>query len=207
MKKKQFRSRLRLLILLALLLIGGITYAAGKYVKTMPHSGTVTFTARLAEKVELWEHEAVRQNNGSYSLDGSKTVRQNSYVLIPGLDIAKDPYVQITGKTDVPAHLYVEIVTDTIDRYDGQPVVTYAPGGDWKLSERASQHGGTVYVYTGGSDSALTLTSANTPAGPIYILADKQIRVSQHAKYADNTTNGDTDMMKIYAYLVEAANN
>lgn len=201
MKKKQF---VLLLILLTLLLAGLTSFAVGKYVMTLEKkTGTVTFTARLAQEVALREHRAVRQANGTYSLTEA-TGTENSYVLIPGLDIDKDPHVVITGKTDIPAYLYVEIVTDTIDSYDGMPIVNYTIGRGWGESERPAQHGGAVYEYVGTGASALALTADNLPQNPIYIFENNKVRVSQHAKHADHTADGDTDVLEIYGYLIEA---
>ena len=201
MKKKQF---VPLLILLVLLLVGLTSFAVGKYIMTLEKkTGTVTFTARLAQEVVLREHKAVRQVDGTYALTGATGI-ENSYVLIPGLDINKDPHVVITGKTDIPAHLYVEIVTDTIDNYDGKPIVSYTIASSWRASERPAQHGGIVYEYVGTGTSALALTAANLPEDPIYILANNKVRVSQHAKHADHTADGDTDVLQIYGYLIEA---
>lgn len=203
MKNKQFRSRLCLMILLVLLVLGMVSFAVGKYVMSMSHPGTVTFSARLAEDVELWEHKAERTSNGDYTLT-DETVKENAYVLIPGLDIRKDPYIVITGKTEIPANLYLEIVTNTIDAYQGVPIVSYAVNGNWKLSNRAARHNGTVYEYVGAGETLVSLTSANTPTGHIEILANNKVMVSQHAKHADVTENGDKDILKIYVYLVEA---
>ena len=203
MKDKRSPKLARLLIILVLVLLALTTFAVGKYMKTMGHSGTVSFTARLASNLEIWEHQVQRNGDGTYSLDRNTPVHENAYVLIPGLDVAKDPYVLISGKTDIPAYLYVEIVTATIDSYAGKPLITYTPANGWKVSDKEPLHGGTVYEYVGNGDSALALTSANTPKDGIYLLADNKIYVSQHAKYADNTQNGDTDVMQIYAYLVE----
>lgn len=204
MKDKRSPKLARLLIILVLVLLALTTFAVGKYIKTMEHSGTVSFTARLASNLEIWEHQVQRNGDGTYSLDPNTPVHGNDYVLIPGLDVDKDPYVLISGKTDIPAYLYVEIVTATIDSYAGKPLITYTPANDWKVSaDKEPLHGGTVYEYVGNGDSALALTSANTPKDGIYLLANDKIYVSQHAKYADNTQNGDTDVMQIYAYLVE----
>ena len=58
------RTRLIVLLLLALLLIGLISFAGAKYVTTITHHATITFSASLAENVILQEHKAVRQTDG-----------------------------------------------------------------------------------------------------------------------------------------------
>jgi hypothetical protein len=189
-------------------------YAYAKYVKSETMGGNVTVTVDIGT-ILLREHRAERQPDGSYELIGVDSSllcdgtdhshpTTNSYTLLPGLDVPKDPHVVITGKTDIPAHLYVEIVTDTIDNYDGKPIVSYTIASSWRASERPAQHGGIVYEYVGTGTSALALTAANLPEDPIYILANNKVRVSQHAKHADHTADGDTDVLQIYGYLIEA---
>ena len=118
------RTRLIVLLLLALLLIGLISFAGAKYVTTITHHATITFSASLAENVILQEHKAVRQTDGSYALVTQKYandfpddeysaetfVHENSYTLIPGLDIPKDPKITILNKTPIKAFLFLEVV-------------------------------------------------------------------------------------------------
>lgn len=206
MTKKQFRARLRLPIILSLFLLGMIGFAVGKYITTVPLEGSVTFTAKLAESVVLQEHTAQRQADGSYKLV-EPYVSQNTYVLLPGLDIPKDPHIVITGKTPIPAYLYVEIVnnTDTVTVGTASvKLIDYAVASGWQESDIAPKNEGTVYVYTGSGDTPLKLTS--TPENPIYILDGNQVIVSQYVKSHDVTDNDDTDVLTFYAYLVEAVN-
>ena len=98
MKKKQVRARLRLLLVLTLLLLTLIGYAVGKYVEDKTIDGRVIFTATLADEVILQERTAQRQDNGSYKLV-APMCGGNAYVLLPGLDIPKDPHIVIEGKT------------------------------------------------------------------------------------------------------------
>ena len=70
--KMKFRTRLRLVVLLALLLCALIGFAAGKFVQTITFEEKVVFTAELAEDFILRESQAIRQNDGSYQLSESK---------------------------------------------------------------------------------------------------------------------------------------
>jgi hypothetical protein len=98
-------------LLAAVLIIGlvvGLSSAKYKTEKRLP--GEVKFTVKLADKILIQEHEAVRQPDGSYVLISENIVEDQSYKLMPGVDIPKDPYITIEGKTPIPAYLYVEVV-------------------------------------------------------------------------------------------------
>ena len=164
MKKKQFRTRLRLLLVLTLVLLALVGYAVGKYAEDKTIDGRVVFSATLADEVILQERTAQRQDNGSYKLV-SPMCKGNAYALIPGLDIPKDPHIVIEGKTTIPAFLFLEVV-DNI----GNDAIAWAV--DTALWEPISDVAGNVYVYK----EVLT----DTPDDPIYILADNQVTVSQH---------------------------
>ena len=199
MKKMNFRTRLWLPIILSVLLIGVTTFAVGKYIKTISVQSTVTFTAKLAESVVLTESKIKRNTDGTYETTG-ETIAAGEiqpYSLIPGLDVPKDPHIIITGKTAIPAYLYIEIVDSTIDTYDSQPVITYSVISDWTAAtdaEMPPQHGGIVYKYNTKLNTAFDKQT-------YYILTNNEVTVSQHLKHAD--TDG-TDLLTFYAYLVEA---
>ena len=201
MNKKKFRAKLRLLIVLVLLLISLVGYAVGKYITTVESVGTVEFTATLAENMLLREHEAVRQSDGTYKLDANTTVDANTYVLVPGVDVPKDPHIIIEGKTPIRAYLYVEIV-DTLDTVKvGQQdvkLISYAITADWENTNEVGTHGGTVYKYK-------TVLKTDVP-DPIYILANNKVTVSQYIKRHDITQNSDKDVLTFYAYMQEVTN-
>lgn len=202
MKKRTPLTRL-LWLMVPLLLLGLVSFASAKYIKTIEKEGTVTFTAKLAESFIVQEHVVERQSDGRYTLSTTDTTTSGqSYILIPGLDIPKDPHVVITDKTEIPAYLYIEI-EDTLESYDGAKVVAYTPSSDWrKTTESDQKNGDNIYVYTGGGSDPLALTDTNTPA-KIYILENNTVTVSQHVKHAVEASTDGTDVIKIYAYLVE----
>ena len=217
MKKTTLLTRLPWL-LIPLLLIGLIGFAAAKYINTY-ESGTytVTFTAELAKDFILQEHEIIRNDDGSYKLatkdhtaDGEEklTTDSQTYELIPGLDIPKDPHVVITGKTDIPAYLYIEIV-ESLDsaKINGidTKLIDYTVASCWKAvdtSVKAPQHGGTVYVYTDGTSeqNPVVLDDKTEGLSKINILEGNTVFVSQHVK--SYGTEG-TDGLTFYAYLIE----
>ena len=176
MTEKQIRNKgqiVTLILLLSLILMTLVGYVIGKYVDDKALEGRVIFTASLAENVILQEHTAQQQADGSYQLT-EPFVTGNDYVLIPGLDIPKDPHILIEGKTNIPAYLFVEVV-DVL----GNDALTWAV--DDTLWEPVPDTQG-VYVYKTVLDS--------TPDAPIYILKDNQIVVSQHLNCDGRTTNG-----------------
>ena len=185
MNKKKKRTRLGLLILLLLLLLSLMGFALGKYSKTLNNPGNVTFSARLADTMTLLEHQAVRQTDGTYELDMTKTVTSNTYFLIPGVDIPKDPHITISGRTSIPAFLFIEVAS-TLDT-DTQ--VYKIDTDKWELIQSGTKE---VYYY-----------KSDVTDGTIYILKDhpgtgKQIEIKQAV-----LSDAETDVLSIRALLME----
>ena len=201
--KLKFRTRVVLLILLVALLIGLISFVDAKYADTISYRGKITFSAKLANNVELRESQIVRQADGIYETTGTTvTNTTQNYKLVPGQDIPKNPHIIIEGKTKIPAYLYVEIV-DTLDTVtigeEEVKLIDYAVTSDWVPADSSLQkHGGTVYRYQGE-----ILTNTNTPTDPIDILQDNQVTVSQYVKSHDITQEQVNDNLTFYVYLIE----
>lgn len=183
MKKRRFPIPLRYLLPVVVLLCALIGGAVAKYVTTVDVTGAVTFNASLATSVEVKESEAVRNTNGSYTLNTANTVTENSYELIPGLDIPKDPHVVITGKTPIEAYLFIEVVDQDSDNND---TLTYTVDTtEWKSVTEITDKA--VYVYTGGEADAKKITNADMDADnklTAYILDKNTVTVSQKLKTA-----------------------
>lgn len=152
------KTRRIALLLAVLFCLSAVTFVAvAKYIKDVPFKGKVTFTAALAESLTLTESEAKRNDDGTYSLDTSKPVENNTYTLMPGVDVPKDPKITITGKTAIPAYLYVEV----LESKDFPDTVTYALTDNWTLLEGHSN----VYYYNGDlptGDSTVQILKNNT---------------------------------------------
>ncbi len=187
MNENKKRSRLPLLILLLiLLLLSLLGVAVGKYVTTLKNPGNVTFTANLAASVTLQEHKAVRQTDGTYTLDKTaEPVTSNTYILIPGVDIPKDPYITITGRTSIPAILFIEIES-SLD----EDTQLYSTDANWS------------YLTTSGSKKVYYYNA--DPSGTISILQGDQITISQNL-----LLEGDegSDVLTINALLKEKVGN
>lgn len=175
------------LLMAAVLLISlaaGAAYA--KYVTQWEKNGTVTITANLGT-ITLQEHLYTRNADGSYSKTGTllpmadnpettdkdESALGNEYILLPGLDIPKDPHIVITNKTPIACYVYVEVVNALADSALEFTVDT----NNWKeLTEVTGKNNGTVYVYTGGTSEAKAVIDDLT----VDILENNQVSVSQH---------------------------
>lgn len=203
--QKWLPGLLMLTVLLASL-AGGAAYA--KYVTDKQLSGSVTIKAELGT-ITLQEHNVVRNADGSYSLigvdeDGNCSADEhthsngNSYIIIPGLDIPKDPYVTATVNA-IPVYIFVEVVS----KLDGSAVKFEIDSTNWvKISadDNNGKNGGTVYVYTGGEATAKAITNA---ALTIQILNNDMVEVGQELNAADKTT---TNLgLTFYACMGEVA--
>lgn len=205
--KKQI---LPVLILLLLFSIGTTTGTViAKYVTERELTEQITFTAELAEKMVLEEYEAERTSGGDYSLDTTTPKNANSYELMPGVDIKKDPYIRITDKTDIEAYLFLEIV----GHQPGAAAngVSYELTDAWKpavsgagTDEKAvsPKHGGTVYVYSDENGPVKikkdTLTT-NDGIAIVKIIKDGTVTVSQKL---DKSAEAFT--VTFYAVMAEA---
>ena len=195
-----------LLVLLLFAAGSRIGAVSAKYVTERTLQSQVTFTAKLAEKMVLEEYEVVRTPKGDYAYETQPetnhyiTVKSNSYVLMPGVEIKKDPYIRITDKTDIEAYLFLEIVGMPPEG-DGKGV-TYQLMDEWKLVENLTgKNGGKVYVYSQGEDPVKltdkTLDSSNG-ISIIKIIKDGKVYVSQ--KLAKDAKLE----IKFYAVMAEA---
>lgn len=180
----------RIAFLLAVLFcLSAVTFVAvAKYIKDVPFTGNVTFKADLAETFTLTETKAERQTSegtydGTYILSGEQ-VTQNTYILMPGVDVPKDPKITITGKTAVPAYLYVEVCSNL------PTTVTYYMATGWEDLEITGPNGGKVYVYG-------TVLNGTTPNLTIPILENDTLKVSQ------NLLRGTTATMTFYGYMAQ----
>lgn len=198
MRGKGFRTRLRLLIVLTLLLVMLTSVAVGKYMQTASFEGKVTFSANLATNIILRESKLERDSDGNYELSDTKYVSgSQEYVLIPGVDVPKNPHIIIEGKTNVGAYLFVEVVSTV----DADKLIYSVDDSLWKKLNLTGKHDGDVYVYTGSGNTPLVMTS--TPANPIYILQGNKITVSQHIGCKENWN----DALTFYASMGDTAIN
>ena len=206
--KKQI---LPVLILLLLFSIGTTTGTViAKYVTERELTEQITFTAELAEKMVLEEYKVTRTPEGDYDYetkpdsDQHIIAKANDYVLMPGVDIVKKPYIQISQKTPIKAYLFLEIVGHQPGAADNG--VSYELTDSWKpavsgtMDEIKGKHDGKVYVYSSGENPVEldeTLTQ-DTGFKNIDIIKDGMVYVSQKLEK-------DADLeIEFYAVMAEA---
>ena len=174
-------------LLVAALALLAIADLRAKYVTTVDLTGAVHFTADLAVDVTLLEHKAERKSDGSYQL-GGEWVDKNTYVVMPGVDIPKDPTITITTKSAIPAYLYVEVV--------GAPPtgVSYAMKSYWQELSIPDRK---VYVYQ--NSGSYDLTDADDDGIiELEILENNKIIVSDKFDPASGSFN-----INFSAYLIQ----
>lgn len=189
----KFEKKRYLPVLLVLLLFAAgsrIGAVSAKYVTERTLQSQVTFTAKLAEKMVLEEYKVARTSEGDYEYEKSDTgnhiaVNANSYVLMPGVDVRKDPYIRITNKTPIEAYLFLEIV-GLPPEGDGKGV-TYQLENGWKIVNGtdnqpiSGKNNGRVYVYSDNNgpvalDEEFT---KETNFKNVLIIKDGKVNVSQ----------------------------
>lgn len=176
------KNRRIALLLAVLFCLSAVTFVAvAKYIKDIPFTGNVTFKADLAENFTLTETKAERQTNGTYILSGEQ-VTQNTYILMPGVDVPKDPKITIEGKTAVPAYLYVEV----LESKNFPDEVTYTMAEGWLPLEGVPN----VYYY----ETPITGTPAVLT---ISILKNNTLTVS------DQLPRGSTGTLSFHAYMAQ----
>lgn len=144
-KVKEFFKKKRAILYaaLALLLVAAISAGFGisaKYRKDISIPGKLIIDAGLAKSIAILEHEAVRADDGTYSLNTGKVVSKNEFTVLPKVGLPRDPFVRIEEKTEVPAYLYIEVVKSGS--------LTFTLTDDWKILEgKIGKNDGQIYSY------------------------------------------------------------
>ena len=187
-------------LVLAFVLVVGAS-VAGTLAWLTAQTPTVTNTFTSAElfsdngSFTLWEHKAEdTDGDGVYTLDNSTEVTSNSYNILPGVNIPKDPTVDVVGLEE-HAYLYIK-VTSTLPTG-----LTYTiDSANWTA---LSGYDG-VYVY-GGSNAENNIVKATNAAPETFeatILTGNQIMVADNYS---GTSDGIT--LSFDAYMVQATGN
>lgn len=178
------KRRIAVLFAVLFLLSVSVFAAFSKYIKDIPVEGTVTLHADLADSMVLVESKAQKDPyNGSYSLTAAET-NSNQYVLLPGLDVPKDPKIRIEGKSDIPAYLYVEVISTL------PTTVTYSLTDQWTYLELTGPNGGKIYGYN-------TVLDGSVEKLTVSILQDNMLYVSDKLERSAQGT------LTFYAYMAQ----
>lgn len=207
MSKVNKRKNHRWMIAFAMLavLIGLCSMAYAKYIQQDQLKDTLMITADIGT-IELLEHQAERNLDGSYSLNDvllpilddpdttgvDEAVLGNTYEILPGLDIPKDPFVKIEKTDNISVYVYVKI-HDSIDN----DLIEYSINNQWKYI--AEDSGDKVYVYTNGTDEAFAVTES---IDKIEILENNKVVINQEVRYGTKTDNLG---LIFYAYMYQTA--
>ena len=180
----------------AAVITAGISSALYRQEKRVEGGPTrITVSADLADTLDVWESKVTRSvTDGSYAFVApQELVHNNSYILMPGVDVPKDTFVRVTGKTSLDAYLYIEVVGAA------DPAVTFTVGSDWTpVSGVTAPHSGTVYVYGNGTK----INTANFGASKdVAVLADNQIHVGMALAHGSGAS---ASAMTVYAYMAQA---
>ncbi len=184
--KKKLTTVLAIVLVVALSVAG--TYA---YLTAQTDKVTNTFTAAgLASKFTLDESKATQQPDGSYTLDVNDRVQENTYSVVPKVNLAKDPTVHVTLEKNVGAYVFLAVSNNL-----GNGLTATIDSGNWTAL-------GTT--YTDAQDVVWTmyykqLAGSATPAQvDINVLAGQQIVVGDTV--AENCGN-----IVFNAYLTQSA--
>lgn len=184
---------LLVLTVLSIWMLGGLN---AKYVV----SGSSPDSAKVADfgvEIKVIEHNAkliedatkAVEKDSVYELT-SETVNKNLYkAVMPGVDIPKDPFIEITGSGEVSCELYVKVTEK-----DLPDTVTYEMADGWELEK----------TETPQSDTAVRTFKYNRVLVPPFsgeypILKDNKLIVSDHY-----VGSGKDFSLTFNAWLVQA---
>lgn len=192
MKKKTLTVAIALVLVVALAV--GATYA---YLTASSGPVKNTFVAGGAVKqgdLELFEHVANKNADGSYTL-GSDTITSNAYTVMPGVDLPKDPTVNVKAASGA-YYLFVEVTKG--EKVDGKTLAYAVDSSKWI---RLNIEGREVYAYTADGQ---TPTILNAELSNVTILANNKITVSGDAAKIGALT-ADNAKLTFQAYACQAA--
>ena len=193
------------LVLAFVLVIGASVAGTLAWLTAKTETVTNTFTsaelfANPATDFTLWEHEATdADGDGAYTLDNTKEVKANTYDILPGVDIPKDPTVDVVNLEE-HAYLYIK-VTGTLPTGLSYTI----DSENWEALNETDYPG--VYVYKGtNADSTSKVIKATDTSKKTFtatILADNKITVA--SSYNGTADTGIT--LSFEAYMVQATGN
>lgn len=159
MKKKTLTIAIALVLVVALAV--GATWA---YLTATTGPVENTFVAGGAVKqsdLKLYEHKANPNKDGTYTLDTTTPTTANSYTVMPGVDLPKDPTVEVTAANG-PYYLFVEVTKGA--KVDGDTLKYTVDSSKWfRLTSITDRE---VYVYAADGATA-TILDGKLDATPV----------------------------------------
>lgn len=193
-----------LTLVLAFVLVMGASVAgtlAWLSATTGPVTNTFTSEELFADaenNFKLWEHKAEdTDGDGRFTLTEEKVVA-NSYSILPGVNIPKDPTVEIN---DLEEHAYLYIKVTGLPMASGLSATVNS--ANW--TALGDEYPG-VYVYSGANADPATkvikATDSNKVTFTANILTNDQVVVA-----ADYAGAADNISLSFNAYMVQATGN
>lgn len=209
MKKKTLTVAIALVLVVALAV--GATYA---YLTASSGPVKNTFVAGGAVKqgdLELFEHVANKNADGSYTLDPTKETNGNAYTVMPGVDLPKDPTVTVE-KASGEYYLFVEVTKGsgfasvTVGEKTGTPLSCNVDATKWEKLDIAGKE---VYVYYVNKDGAKTYIQNTTVENAAVLKTidgtQNTITVSDDNDIVATLTNDSASALTFKAYACQAA--
>ncbi len=188
--KRSTIIKIAILAMAALLMLSVVGYVSAKYVQQIGVKGSFKVSATLAKSIEIFEHKAERQTDGSYKL-GDAEVSANKYELMPGVDVPKDPTVRIKGYTGMPAYAFIRLENENFPS-----TVTYRVDTD-KWTPLGTGYNNVWYK---------TLDPANGTEYPTDIemtILEKIVDNEYELQVSQNLPRGTDVSLSFTAYLVQ----
>lgn len=187
-----------LVLFLALVLVVGAVIGGTVAWFTDKEEAVNTFTvAELFKNPEtqftLWEHKAVSANkDGQYALTDEE-VAANSYLIVPAVNIPKDPTVDIV-ELEGNAYLYIKVEGTVADGLSYAIDTAY-----WELLDEPNG----IWVYKGDQaiNNVISASDDSKKTFTVPILKDNQIVVDK------TYTPGADSTLTFYAYMAQADYN
>lgn len=223
MKKKTLTIAIALVLVVALAV--GATYA---YLTATTKAVKNTFVAGSAVAdgdLELFEHVANRNTDGTYTLDTANEAQAgengvyNAYTVMPGVNLPKDPTVKVTAANG-PYYLFVEVTKgtgfDEVTVGEGDAAKTgkpldYTIAANWeKLSLTGKDAEREVYVYYVTGENAAKTYIQSAPVSNVAVLKTIDNTKNTIVVNADNDivatlTSASASALTFNAYACQAA--
>ena len=214
MKKKTLTVAIALVLVVALAV--GATYAY-LTASSGPVKNTFVVGGAVANgDLKLFEHVANKNADGSYTLDPTKETDSNKYIVMPGVNLPKDPTVTVE-KASGEYYLFVEVTKGsgfasvTVGEGDnaktGAPLSYAVNNANWQpLTLTGKDANREVYVYCVTGASAIQSAPVENVA-VLKTIGDTQntITVNANNDIVATLTSESASALTFNAYACQAA--
>jgi len=199
-----------LLVVLAMVLVCALSVMTTMALLAEKTSITNTFVASggpgpFVDPVNgfsIKEHGLDVDDFGNYTLDmDGELTNGNTYDVVPGVTLPKDPFVQLKRTNTTPAYLFIEVVNEASTAFSFDIDDT-----QWKALGINGNNGGALYVHSTDKTNAVVLEDVDTTYN---IIKNKAVKVDdgESAKelgLVDAEGNATNKTIKFYAYICQA---